>query len=302
MSLAEVSHARLPEVIGAADVVIDEIGPDDYGITAVAGLAAGRVVLGMVSEDVREHVRRTTDLELPITQVDPDTVREVVLSLRDLLLAPAGASGAHLFSSPPCTPGTVRLPLWPSSSTIASTMPTSVPHRSPVTVPPRPDLTTGRRPHVLYVAWGFPPCRGGRRLPGPGHRQLVAPDRVRRHRADRSPRGVRALHRCHPRSRLSWPRGSRWSGSISTGRSWRARSPCGRGPRPRTPSAGPLGGESSTSVTSPRSTTDRGSRDCSRRRTRSWPAVGSISSSARPTPTSIWSSARTCTLATASRT
>ena len=46
VSLAGVPHGRLPEVIGSADVVIDEIGPDDYGITAVAAMAAGRCRAG----------------------------------------------------------------------------------------------------------------------------------------------------------------------------------------------------------------------------------------------------------------
>lgn len=162
VSLADVSHARLPEVIGAADVVIDEIGPDDYGITAVAALAAGRVVLGMVSEDVREHVRRTADLELPITQVDPDTVREVVLSLRDRpQLYRQQAGRGPVFVSALHTGDRSAVALAELLDRPPRTVPTSVPRRSRVTVPPRPDLTAGRRPHVLYVAWGFPPCRGG---------------------------------------------------------------------------------------------------------------------------------------------
>ena len=162
LSLADVPAGRLPEVIGSADVVIDEIGSDDYGLTAVVALSAGRSVLGMVSAEVRDHVRLSTGLELPVTQVDPGTVRDVLLDLRERPEAyrrqasrgPEFAAAVH--SGDRSVDALAEL-----LDRSARTMPTSVPRRPPVPTPARPEATTGRRPHVLYVAWGFPPCRGG---------------------------------------------------------------------------------------------------------------------------------------------
>lgn len=162
VSLADVPHARLPEVIGGADAVIDEIGPDDYGITAVTAMAAGRLVLGMVSSGVRDHVHRTAGLELPITQVDPGSVRETVLGLRDRREAwrELAGRGPGFVSAVHAGERSVAA-LAPLLDRPVRTLPTSTPRRPPVPVPPRPEATTARRPHVLYVAWGFPPCRGG---------------------------------------------------------------------------------------------------------------------------------------------
>ncbi|MGM7672158.1 glycosyltransferase [Microbacterium sp. A93] len=61
------SH-EMPEVYRSADIVLDQFRLGDYGVAACEALAAGRVVIGHVSAENRERVRRLTGLELPIVE------------------------------------------------------------------------------------------------------------------------------------------------------------------------------------------------------------------------------------------
>ncbi|GAA1780621.1 glycosyltransferase family protein [Leucobacter iarius] len=92
-----VPSARMPEVYGAADIVLDQFRLGSYGVTACEAMSSGRVVLGHVSPEVREWVRSATGEELPIVEADPDTVET---ELRALLADRAemrriGAAGAE---------------------------------------------------------------------------------------------------------------------------------------------------------------------------------------------------------------
>ncbi|WP_298868686.1 hypothetical protein [uncultured Microbacterium sp.] len=76
--LQRVPAERMPEEVGAADIVVDQLLLGGYGVAACEALAAGRVVVGNVDASVRETVRATTGMELPIVQADPDTLSDVL--------------------------------------------------------------------------------------------------------------------------------------------------------------------------------------------------------------------------------
>lgn len=79
------SSSEMPAVFAAADIVIDQFRAGSYGVAACEAMAAGRVVVGHVLPQVREHVERTSGRALPIVEATPDTLRTVV---QDLLDAP----------------------------------------------------------------------------------------------------------------------------------------------------------------------------------------------------------------------
>ncbi|UKJ65535.1 glycosyltransferase [Cellulosimicrobium cellulans] len=76
-----VAAADMPALYGEADIVLDQFRIGSYGVAACEAMAAGRVVVGHVSEAVRSHVLRTTGAELPIVEATPDTLEDVVTSV-----------------------------------------------------------------------------------------------------------------------------------------------------------------------------------------------------------------------------
>lgn len=92
-----VPSADMPEIFAGADVVLDQFRLGSYGVAACEAMASGRVVLGHVLPQVRDVVRATTGLELPVVEATPDTVEEV---LRGMAADPdrrrsIGAQGAE---------------------------------------------------------------------------------------------------------------------------------------------------------------------------------------------------------------
>lgn len=67
-------HASMRSVIRAADIVVDQILTGSYGVTAVEGMAAGRLVLGYVGDDVRNLMPEAP----PIVDADPIQFTEVI--------------------------------------------------------------------------------------------------------------------------------------------------------------------------------------------------------------------------------
>jgi CRISPR/Cas system-associated protein Csm6 len=57
-----------------ADVVLDQLLLGSYGVVAVQAMLAGRLVLAHVHERVRARI----DQELPIVEVTPDTLGQVL--------------------------------------------------------------------------------------------------------------------------------------------------------------------------------------------------------------------------------
>jgi glycosyltransferase involved in cell wall biosynthesis len=92
-----VDPADMPDVYRDADIVVDQVRLGSYGVAACEAMAAGRVVLGHVADHIRQHILDETGLELPIVEVTPDSLDEVVRDLvadRDRARAAAGRGAA----------------------------------------------------------------------------------------------------------------------------------------------------------------------------------------------------------------
>lgn len=72
--LSGVPHARMAEVVADADVVIDQVVLGNPGVLVAESLAAGRLVVAHLAEEVRHRF----DGELPVVEADPDTLRDVL--------------------------------------------------------------------------------------------------------------------------------------------------------------------------------------------------------------------------------
>lgn len=79
--LVGLPRARMAEAYAAADILLEQFRLGSYGATAVEAMAAGRVVVGHILPSVREHIRRTTGLELPIVEATADTLSDVIAGL-----------------------------------------------------------------------------------------------------------------------------------------------------------------------------------------------------------------------------
>lgn len=84
--LVGASSHEVHEAVRSADVVLDQFRLGSYGVAACEALAAGRVVVGHVTPEVRHRVQARTGQELPIVEATPDTLPaalESVLADRD---------------------------------------------------------------------------------------------------------------------------------------------------------------------------------------------------------------------------
>ncbi|MGR2753267.1 glycosyltransferase [Agromyces arachidis] len=73
-----VAADAMPELYRRADVVLDQFALGSYGVAACEALASGRVVVGHVRGEVREHVRREGGAELPIVQARASELEGVI--------------------------------------------------------------------------------------------------------------------------------------------------------------------------------------------------------------------------------
>jgi hypothetical protein len=76
-----VPHHAMPDVIGSADIVVDQLRIGLYGVAAAEALAAGRIVVSYVGEGVRRRVRSLAGREVPIVEADPGTLGAVLTDL-----------------------------------------------------------------------------------------------------------------------------------------------------------------------------------------------------------------------------
>ena len=63
-----VPHHKMPGLVKEADVVVEQILAGSYGVSAVEGMASGRLVIGYVGDEVR----RTMPEDPPILDTTPD--------------------------------------------------------------------------------------------------------------------------------------------------------------------------------------------------------------------------------------
>lgn len=75
--LEGVAPGDMPGVVADADIVLDQFAIGSYGVMAAQAMAAGRVVVGHVTEAVRSAFPG----ELPVVEATPDTLADVVRSL-----------------------------------------------------------------------------------------------------------------------------------------------------------------------------------------------------------------------------
>lgn len=87
-----VPASAMPAVYGAADIVLDQFGLGIYGVAACEAMAAGRIVVSHVSDQVRESVRRLTGDELPIVEARAGELEQVlrrIVAMPDVALTTA---------------------------------------------------------------------------------------------------------------------------------------------------------------------------------------------------------------------
>ncbi|HHU09121.1 MAG TPA: glycosyltransferase family 4 protein [Intrasporangiaceae bacterium] len=90
-----VAPEQMPDVIGAADIILDQFALGSYGVAAVEAMAAGRVVVGHVMEEVRERCE-----DLPIVEATPESIDGVLRDLvRDRDRARAVASAGREYAA-----------------------------------------------------------------------------------------------------------------------------------------------------------------------------------------------------------
>ncbi|WP_417562182.1 hypothetical protein [Microbacterium sp.] len=83
--IIKVPAAEMPGRYAAADVVLDQFALGIYATTSIEAMAAGRLVVAHLHDQVREHIREVTGLDAPVVEATPDTIGDV---LRDVAERP----------------------------------------------------------------------------------------------------------------------------------------------------------------------------------------------------------------------
>jgi hypothetical protein len=78
--LEGVPHARMADVIAAADVVVDQVVLGNPGVLLAESLAAGRLVVAHLSEPVRSRMAAADPAgqPVPVVEADPTTIAQVI--------------------------------------------------------------------------------------------------------------------------------------------------------------------------------------------------------------------------------
>ena len=76
-----IPSAQMPELVGGADVVVDQIGTGAYGVASLEAMTYGRVVVAGVWPSTRELLKSEFGQELPIVEADPKTLESVIRGL-----------------------------------------------------------------------------------------------------------------------------------------------------------------------------------------------------------------------------
>jgi len=71
----------MPEIYRDADIVLDQFRIGGYGVAACEAMAAGRIVVGHVSRDVRERVAEETGSALPVVESRGRDIGRVIRSI-----------------------------------------------------------------------------------------------------------------------------------------------------------------------------------------------------------------------------
>ncbi len=79
--LQGVPSSEMPAEFAQADVMLDQFRAGSYGVAACEAMAAGCIVIGQVSEQVRAAVFDATGVRLPIVEATPDTIADRLRAL-----------------------------------------------------------------------------------------------------------------------------------------------------------------------------------------------------------------------------
>ncbi len=79
--LSGIPAAEMPAAYAAADIVLEQFRVGTYGVAACEALAAGRVVVSNVTDQVRDHVLAATGLALPIVEATAETLESVIRAI-----------------------------------------------------------------------------------------------------------------------------------------------------------------------------------------------------------------------------
>lgn len=78
VELQGIPNDEMPAVFADADIVLDQFRVGDYGVAACETMAAGRIVLTHVSDQVRGEVEQLAGMPLPIPETNPDTLEAMI--------------------------------------------------------------------------------------------------------------------------------------------------------------------------------------------------------------------------------
>ncbi|GAB3144562.1 glycosyltransferase family 4 protein [Marisediminicola antarctica] len=73
-----VAAREMPALYRGADIVLDQFRIGTYGTAAIESMAAGRVVVGHVHDQVRHHVAREFGVEVPVVQATVATLEAAI--------------------------------------------------------------------------------------------------------------------------------------------------------------------------------------------------------------------------------
>jgi hypothetical protein len=83
--IIKVPAAEMPERYAEADVILDQFALGIYATTSIEAMAAGRLVVAHLHDQVRAHIREVTGLDAPVVEATPDTIGD---TLRDIAERP----------------------------------------------------------------------------------------------------------------------------------------------------------------------------------------------------------------------
>ncbi|WP_325471353.1 glycosyltransferase [Microbacterium sp.] len=83
--IIKVPASEMPGRYAQADVVLDQFALGIYSTTSIEAMAAGRLVLAHLHDQVRDHIREITGREAPVVEATPDTIGDI---LRDVAAHP----------------------------------------------------------------------------------------------------------------------------------------------------------------------------------------------------------------------
>ena len=79
--MENVPPEQMPQVMGDADIVLDQFALGTYGVLACEAMAAQRLVISHVVPDTRDLVASVSGRELPIVEAGPDAIEEAIRGL-----------------------------------------------------------------------------------------------------------------------------------------------------------------------------------------------------------------------------